>query len=256
MMVRFTVQGHEHDAQPGENLLSALRRHGYRVPSLCHHDAVTPYGACRLCLVEVQRGRKRRLTTSCNCPVEEGLQVFLDTAAVARHRRVVLQLLLAMAPAAAPVRRLAAEYGVGSTPYQQDAGNDCILCGLCTRVCSELVGVEAIAFSGRGTSRRVTTPYDAENDVCLACGACVEVCPTGRLKIIDDEYRRKLPEWRRDAELARCVRCGRVIAPAAALAHIAERTRIPVEDLGYCVDCRAARGVTPSARACATASQG
>jgi NADH dehydrogenase/NADH:ubiquinone oxidoreductase subunit G len=255
-MIRFKVQGREHEAAEGESLLTALRRCGYRVPSLCHHEAVSPYGACRLCLVEVQRGRKRRLTTSCNCPVEDGLQVFLDTVPVVRHRRIVLQLLLAMAPAAAPVRQLAAEYGVTSTPYPRDEGNDCILCGLCTRVCSELVGVEAIAFSGRGTSRHVTTPYNVENDQCLACGACVEVCPTGRLRVIDDERRRRLPEWHRETELARCAKCGRVIAPVAALAHIAGRTNIPVEDLGYCVDCRADRKLRTSARAFATASRG
>jgi NADH dehydrogenase/NADH:ubiquinone oxidoreductase subunit G len=255
-MVRITVQGREHEANEGESLLMALRRHGYRVPSLCHHDAVTPYGACRLCLVEVQRGRKRKLTTSCNCPVERGMQVCLDTATVVRHRRVVLGLLLAMAPAADAVRELAAEYGVSTTPYAQDAGNDCVLCGLCTRVCSELVGVEAIAFAGRGTSRRVTTPYDSENDQCLACGACVEVCPTGRLKILDDERRRRMPEWHRTSEFVRCAGCDRVIAPAAAIAHVAERSRIPIAELGYCVDCRSTRRARSSVPAFSTASRG
>ncbi|RME28025.1 MAG: ferredoxin, partial [Deltaproteobacteria bacterium] len=145
-MVRIKVQGNTYTAEAGGSLLDTLLELGYEVPHLCHHEAVEPYGACRLCLVEVKKGRKQRLTTACNYPVMEGIEVFLDTDKVVRNRQMVLRLLLAQAPAAEAVKRLAREYGVTDTPFPvTDPDNECINCGLCARVCREVVGVEAIS---------------------------------------------------------------------------------------------------------------
>jgi len=238
--VSFTVDGTVHEGIEGESLLAALRRHGYDVPSLCYHEAVKPYGACRLCLVEVQKGQRRKLTTSCNYPLTDGLEVFLDTPDVIRHRRVIFQLLLAMAPEAEPVRELAQAYGVNDTPFTKNDGNRCILCGLCTRVCHEVVGADAIAFAGRGTSRKVVAPYDERSDECIACGACAFVCPTGAIGVEQADGVRSLSPWHREARIQHCAGCGRPIAPEAQLEAFTRRTGLEREVFNLCVDCRAA----------------
>ena len=237
-LASFTVNGKAHEAAEGESLLAALRREGYEVPSLCYHEAVKSYGACRLCLVEVQSGRRRKLTTSCNYPVREGIEVYLDTSDVVRHRRVIFQLLLAMAPEAKSVRNLAETYGVSGTPFPKNEGNRCILCGLCSRVCHEIVGADAIALAGRGTSRKVVPPYDETNDACIACGACAFVCPTGAIDIAQVEGVRSLSTWHRHARIQNCTVCGRPIAPVDQLDAFAASTGISRDQLNICVDCR------------------
>jgi predicted molibdopterin-dependent oxidoreductase YjgC len=183
--VTFEVQGHSCQGIHGESLLDALRRCGFEVPALCHHPGVKPYGACRLCLVEVQKGRRRRLVTSCDYPLEEGLQVFLDTEKVVANRRMVLRLLLAMAPQAPRIRRLAAEHGVEPAGLEvAGGGDDCILCGLCVRVCREVVGAEALSLAGRGLRRDLgDRPFGDFPESCIGCGACAHVCPTGAISM-------------------------------------------------------------------------
>jgi len=130
--VTFRIGGRPYEGTYGDSLLETLHRYGYEVPSLCHHEAVSAYGACRLCLVEVvdKRGR-HKITTSCNFPVQAGIDVLLDTPDVVRHRRVVLELLLAMAPRSPELRALAAEHDVpGGRLEPAESAEDCILCGL------------------------------------------------------------------------------------------------------------------------------
>ena len=236
--VSFSVDGKAHEAVEGESLLAVLRRKGYEVPSLCYHEAIKPFGACRLCLVEVEKGDRRKLTTSCNYPVQDGIEVLLDTPDVVRHRRIIFQLLLAMAPEAESVRELAETYGVLDTPFAKNEGNRCILCGLCSRVCHEVVGADAIALAGRGTKRKVVPPYDESNDACIACGACAFVCPTGAIQIEQEEAVRRLSPWHREVQIQHCVVCGRPIAPVDQLDAFAAGTGIPRDQLNICVDCR------------------
>lgn len=222
----------------GESLLGALRRLGYEVPSLCYHEAVSAYGACRLCLVEVGKGGRRRLTTSCNYPVQDGIEVFLDTEKVMRHRRAVLQLLLAMAPGAVEVREIALEHGVVDTPFRKDGDNECILCGLCNRVCKEIVGADAIGFASRGLARKMTTPYDEENEACIGCGACAYVCPTRCIGIREEENVRHILRWHRVLPMKSCRKCGRSFAPAFQLESFAARIRADRDFFDLCQDCR------------------
>jgi len=165
--VSFKIDGRSYEGVKGESLLAAIRRYGYEVPSLCYHEAVSSYGACRLCLVEVQEGRRRKLTTSCNYPLQDGIEVFLDTEKVVHNRKMVFKLLLAMAPEAQSVRELAADHGVIDTPFEINKGNKCIDCGLCARVCKEIVEADAIGFSGRGLSKQMVSPYDEANEACI-----------------------------------------------------------------------------------------
>jgi bidirectional [NiFe] hydrogenase diaphorase subunit len=195
--VSFEAQGRTCQGIRGESLLEALRRCGFEVPSLCHHPGVKPYGACRLCLVEVQKKRRRRLVTSCDYPLEEGLQVFLDTEKVVKHRRMVLQLLLSMAPEAPRIRRLAAEHGVEPAGLQTAGGvDDCILCGLCVRVCREVVGAEALSLAGRGQHRTLgDRAFGDFPQSCIGCGACAHVCPTGAISMEEIVTRRLRDRW-------------------------------------------------------------
>ncbi len=195
--VGYLVDGRRFEGRRGESLLEALRREGFEVPSLCHHAQLEPAGNCRLCLVEVERRGKRRVTTSCNYPLLEGTEVFLDTERVKRLRRGVLQLLLAMAPRDEAVKKVAERYGVGETPFAiLSASDNCILCGLCVRVCRQVVGKEAISLGGRGEKKHLgRRPLDEFPTECIGCGACAFVCPTGAISMEEVAVERLRSRW-------------------------------------------------------------
>ncbi len=236
--VSFKIDGRSYEGVKGESLLAAIRRYGYEVPSLCYHEAVSSYGACRLCLVEVSEGRRRKLTTSCNYPLLDGIEVFLDTEKVVSNRKMVLKLLLAMAPEAQVVRELAADYGVTDTPFEINEGNKCIDCGLCARVCKEIVGADAIGFSGRGLGKQMVSPYDEANEACIGCGACVVVCPTDCIGMQEENGIRSIVRWHRDLPMKKCKVCGRAFAPTFQLNHFADQIKVERSFFDTCQDCR------------------
>ncbi len=179
--VTMKINGREVKAEKGEPILSAIRAQGIKVPTLCHMDGLEPYGACRMCMVEVGSGERTKLVTSCNFPAEEGLEIKTDTKRVHRNRAMLAEILLARSPGAKKVQQLAASLGVTKSRFKTEEPTDCILCGLCVRVCDEIVGASAIGFEGRGTQRMVGTPFYVDPDTCIACGACSELCPTGAI---------------------------------------------------------------------------
>lgn len=182
-MIELRIEGRTVHAEKGETLLDVARREGFEIPTLCHHEALSPYGACRLCLVEVgKQGRASKLTAACTHPALPGLEVELETERVQRARRMVLELLLAHAPDSAPLQELATRFGAGETRFRKvEEPRDCILCGLCERVCRDVVGVSAISLSGRGARRNVGHPFD-DLSLCIGCRACEALCPTGVLQ--------------------------------------------------------------------------
>lgn len=179
-MIEFVLNGKTVSAQDRRPLIEVAEEHGIEIPTLCHHETVTPYGACRLCTVEMERRGRKRFVTACNFPVEERIKVETDSAAVREIRALIIESLLARCPEVERLKELAAEYGVGLSPRFRlgDADERCILCGLCIRVCSEVVGADAIGFSGRGIEREVTDPFLTDTGQCIGCGACALVCPT------------------------------------------------------------------------------
>jgi bidirectional [NiFe] hydrogenase diaphorase subunit len=200
--VRFRADGRELRGRRGESLLGALRRAGLEVPSLCFLENLPAYGACRLCLVEVKQGRKTRLATSCDHPVLEGLEVRTDTPDIQRHRRVVLELLLARAPRVEALRALARRHGVEASRFEPRApGADptdeaCILCGLCVRVCRVGARAEALTLAGRGRHKHLADrPFGELPERCIGCGACAWVCPTGAIRMEADAVRRLRERW-------------------------------------------------------------
>ncbi|UCH96859.1 MAG: (2Fe-2S)-binding protein [Candidatus Aminicenantes bacterium] len=197
-MVLLKINNKEVKVNEGTTILEAARSIGVNIPTLCHHEAITPYGACRLCTVEVESGGRKRLLPSCTSRADPGMEIITDSASLRAGRRMILELLLAECPEVKIIRKLAEEAGIKQSRFsskqpQEQVSTDlargtpgegeCILCGLCIRVCDEIVKASAIGFEGRGGGRKVVTPFDTLSEYCRACGACSFVCPTGAIKM-------------------------------------------------------------------------
>jgi coenzyme F420-reducing hydrogenase beta subunit/ferredoxin len=188
--VTLKIDGEEVKATEGTSILEVAKKLGIKIPTLCYNSALEPFGSCRVCSVEItdDRGRKK-VVTSCNYPVTEGLDVSTRSEKVLKTRKLLLEFLLARCPKVKKIQDLAREYGVEKPRFWiEDAEEDCILCGLCARVCQERVGVYAINFAKRGVEREVTTPYNSYSDDCIGCGACALVCPTNSRRIRINNY--------------------------------------------------------------------
>ncbi len=205
-MMTIEVNGKSIEAQKGETILSALKRAGIRVPTLCHMEGLVPSGACRICSVEVEG--MRNLIPSCSYPVSEGMKIQTHSPRAISARKTIIELLLANHPDdclycerndSCELSRLAVEYGIRerrfkgsrqhmdldvSSPSIVRDPEKCILCGKCVRVCEEIQGVAAIDFIGRGSKARVGSAFDRGLNLssCINCGQCIMVCPTGALK--------------------------------------------------------------------------
>ena len=161
-------------------ILEAALSIGVRIPTLCHHSALEPFGSCRLCTVEIEKDGRKRFVTACNYPVEEGLVVRTATPEVQKIRRMIAELFFARCPEEKQIQDLAKEYGITESRFKLE-DERCILCGLCCRVCGEMVGLFAINFQNRGIDRSVDAPYGELSEDCIACGACYMVCPTSAI---------------------------------------------------------------------------
>jgi len=180
-VINLKINGLLVAVEEGSTLLEAAGFLGFPVPTLCHLEGLTPYGACRLCVVEIGEGPKAKLVSSCTYPAEEGLVVRTASSRVVRARRMVLELLLASCPQSKVIQDLASAHEVRRQRFRQEQ-EDCILCGRCVRMCKEQMVAGAIGFSGRGEHRRVTTPFDVKSEVCRLCGGCIYVCPACQLR--------------------------------------------------------------------------
>ena len=190
--ISLTIDDQQVSVEPEISVLDACQELGIKIPTLCYHKALPGYGACRLCLVEVERHGRSKIEASCVYVVQEGIAVRTNTEKAQRTRRVMAELLLARCPDSEIVKEVAAEIGITETRFPKK-NEDCILCGLCTRVCSELMKVGAIDFSGRGDTRKIGPAYDRHSPVCMACGACQVICPTGAVSLEDVSMRPQRP---------------------------------------------------------------
>jgi NADH dehydrogenase/NADH:ubiquinone oxidoreductase subunit G len=237
-MVNLTIDGKNISVPEGTMLLEAGRGAGIAIPTLCAHEAVSRSGACRLCVVEIKKGNRTRIVTSCLYAVEEGLNVNTKSDRVLNVRRLVMELLLARCPESEVLQKLAKELCVEPEVRfvaDTDKGK-CILCRSCVRVCEEVVGVSAIGLFARGSDKKVGTPYNEKSDVCIGCGACVYVCPTGHIEMTSTGDKRKI--WGRTFKMKTCDTCGRYFAPVDQLKYISKKTGVPLKDLSICMDCR------------------
>ncbi len=180
-MINLTINGLAVSVERGTTLLEAARFLGFPIPTLCHMEGLTPYGACRLCVVEIGEGPRAKLVSSCTYPAEEGLKVRTASARVVKARKMVLELLLASCPQSKVIQDLASAHEIRHQRFRQEY-EDCILCGLCVRMCEEQMMAHAIGFQNRGERRAIGTPFDIRSEVCRLCGGCIYVCPACQLR--------------------------------------------------------------------------
>ena len=185
-MITLTINGARVTVEPGTTLLEAARFMGFPIPTLCYDEGLTPYGACRLCVVEIGEGDRARLVSSCTYPAEEGLNVRTASDRVVKARRMVLELLLASCPQSKTIQDLASKHDIRQQRFRQEY-EDCIMCGLCVRMCEEQMMAKAIGFRGRGQNRSIGTPFDIKSDICRQCGGCIYICPACQLRCTYNE---------------------------------------------------------------------
>lgn len=180
-MINLTINNLALQVENGTTLLEAAQFLGFPIPTLCHMEGLSPYGACRLCVVEIGGAEKARLVSSCTYPVEEGLQVRTASERVVKARRLIIELLLASCPQSKVIQDLASAHNVRQQRFKQEE-EDCILCGRCIRMCQEQMMAGAIGFYGRGENRKLGTPFQLKSEVCRLCGGCIYVCPVCQLR--------------------------------------------------------------------------
>ncbi len=175
-MPKLRIDGIPTEVAGGTTVLEAARSLGIAIPSLCHNPGLVPYGACRVCVVEVKKGSRSTLEASCALPASEGMEILTNSERVRKARKVLIELLVSTCPTSKTLQDLAANYGVNKIRFTIKDKN-CILCGLCVRFCKDQMQSGGIGFVGRGTSRKVGTAFGVTPQECRNCGGCEWICP-------------------------------------------------------------------------------
>lgn len=236
-MITITIDGKKVETEKGTYLLKIARELGIYIPTLCYHEALESYGACRLCVVEVTSGKRVRMVTSCNFPASDGIVVRTDSERVRQARKILLELLMARSSNVPELKQIAAIYGIEGSRFGAET-EKCILCGLCARVCNEIIGACAINFSSRGIDRKISTPFIEPSSTCIGCGACVYVCPTGAITLEDVKGLRVLKNWEAELPLKKCAACGGYITAEKQFEEVLSKLKIKGDYLNLCSQCR------------------
>lgn len=175
--VVLQIDGKAVKATEDMTVLQAARQAGISIPTLCHHDKLEPHGMCRLCMVEVEVRGKKNYVVSCLYPVARDLVVRTRSEKVDKIRRVILEELMAHAPHAPDLVRLAQEYGADRDRFEKES-SFCILCGLCVRYCAEIKQKNAVGFTEQGPRREIKFVPEIARQECWDCQECFALCPT------------------------------------------------------------------------------
>lgn len=228
--VEITINDQKVQAEAGQTVLEAAAAAGIDIPTLCYHPALTSWGACRICLVEIEK--QRTLQPACTFPVTAGMVVQTESPICVESRRFVLELLLSDHPldcmtceltGNCELQDLAYRYDIkqsrfpgeqhrytidDSNPFYERDYNKCILCRRCVRACDEINGVEAIGLIQRGFDSKIGTAFDGpmQDSPCEFCGMCVELCPTGAL--VPMQRKGQGREWEFTKVATTCSYCG------------------------------------------------
>ncbi len=238
-LVKTTIDGHEIEVQRDRWALGVARELGIDIPTFCDHPGLEPYGACRLCIVEVTKGKWTWLTTACDLPIREGLSIKTDTPKVLAARRTSLELLWMQAPDAKELQQLAESMGLEKPRFAaRNENNKCILCGLCVRACKKILGQTAITFVNRGADRIVATPFMEPSETCIGCRVCVDICPTGHVTCTDDGPVVRFETWNTELEMAKCQSCGTTLAPTKELKFLSTTLGEKTSIESTCPNCK------------------
>jgi NADH dehydrogenase/NADH:ubiquinone oxidoreductase subunit G len=179
--ILLQIDGKAVRAKEGMTVLEAARAEGISIPTLCHHEKLEPFGGCRICMVEIEVHGRTQLVVSCVYPAEENLVVRTRTEKIDRIRKTILELLLAHAPDAPELQKLAQEYGADKNRFEKDA-SFCIHCGLCVRYCAEVKKKNAVGFVDRGIRKEISFIPEISARECWDCKECFPLCPTSYLQ--------------------------------------------------------------------------
>ena len=174
--VTISLDGARVRAAQGNTLLDTALAYGICIPHLCHMPGFSGLGACRLCIVEIVKNGRAKVTTSCALDVQEGMVVHTNSEKIRRLRRNIAEMLVAEAPNSKAMQCIAVRCGVQEVRYPFHH-NNCVLCGRCVRACGEMWQAKAIGFVGRGQQRRVDFPFGVKPAFCKMCLSCVDLCP-------------------------------------------------------------------------------
>ena len=173
--VTLEIDGKKIEAEPGTTILDAATDNNIQIPTLCYNRQLKPYGACRMCMVEITRNNRTRLVASCVYPVEDNLVVKTQTEKLTKIRRMIMELLSPCVHSSG----LLGQYAV-KEPRFKGENRDCSLCGLCVRYCAQVGKTNAVYFLKRGIDRQVGVLPEKAAD-CIYCGKCFGLCSGGRI---------------------------------------------------------------------------
>lgn len=217
----INIDGKFCKGQAGETLMEVAKRNNIDIPGLCYKKGFEGLGRCRLCLVEVDEGKRKKIVSACVYPIKDGIEAKTSTDEIIKMRKDIVLLLLLRSPENNYIRELADEYGVKAPErYVNTTKNDdCILCGLCVEACEKL-GTNAISFVNRGITKKVSTPFDDSSKDCIGCGSCAEVCPTNAIRLIESNGTRTI--WNKTFDLVHCTICGKHYTTVESLKYVEE----------------------------------
>ena len=177
--INVIIDGKSIKVDNNTTLLKAAEKAGKYIPTLCYNEKLKPYGACRLCIVQIEKNGVSKIVASCVYPAEDGLIVYTESPEVEKIRKSLVELYLALFPFNDEIKKLAKKYGLKGTRLRKE-NSYCILCGLCVRYCREVKKNNAVGFVGRGTNKKVAfIPESSYFKYCEKCMECMNLCPTG-----------------------------------------------------------------------------
>ncbi len=184
----LNIDDKEIRVKEGITILEAAKQSGAEIPILCHEDGLEPYGACRICSIEIEKRGRTKIVAACCYPVEEGLKVRTESTRIDRIRKTILELAAVTTgeDIAGEMKSLASKYNADLSRFRSRVrieSTKCMLCGLCIRKCAEANWDSVLGFAGRGVNRRIVL-FPEKSGVCSICNYCYNVCPTGRITSI------------------------------------------------------------------------